>query len=166
MKVLKFLNRHLEEMIMGIFLTIIIAAMVLQIFFRYVLNDSLSWSEELCRYCYIWLMFLAFSFSVSQKSDLRVDVFLNMLPATARRVADLVGLIICLAITGFLFYHSFETVSAVMQTGETSVSIHLPMQYVYVASVVGYGLGTFRYIQRIIQLLAPAKTNDTEGDAA
>lgn len=166
MKIIKFLDKHLEEVVMGILLTIIIVSMVLQIFFRYVLNDSLSWTEELCRYCYIWLMFLAFSFSISQNSDLRVDVFVNMLPNALHRIVDLIGLVICLAVTGFLFYHSFGTVSAVMQTGETSVSLHLPMQYVYAASVVGYGLGTLRYIQRIILLFIPQKSNDTEETAA
>lgn len=165
MKMLKFLDKHLEEVIMGIFLTIIIAAMLLQIFCRYVLNDSLSWSEELCRYCYIWLMFLAFSFSISQNSDLRVDVLINMLPAAVRKIADFIDLIICLAITGFLFYHSFGTVAAVVQSRELSVSLHLPMQYIYAASVVGYGLGTVRYIQRIIRFFSPVKAEDKEEKA-
>ena len=30
------------------------------------------------------------------------------------------------------------------------------MQYVYVASVIGYGLGTVRYVQKIIGMLLPS----------
>ena len=53
MKVIKFLDRRLEEVILVLLLSCIVVIMLCQIVCRYVLNDSLSWSEEFCRYCYI-----------------------------------------------------------------------------------------------------------------
>ena len=58
MKVIKFLDRRLEEVILVLLLSCIVVIMLCQIVCRYVLNDSLSWSEEFCRYCYIWFMFV------------------------------------------------------------------------------------------------------------
>ena len=74
----------------------------------------------------------------------------SLLPAGARRGLEWFNLILCLAVTAFLFYSSFGSVAYVAKTGETSTGLHLPFTYLYASMVVGFGLGTFRYIQRII----------------
>ena len=56
MKTLKFLDKHLEEFIMVLLLSSIVVIMLFQIIRRYIFNDSLSWSEEFCLYCFIWMM--------------------------------------------------------------------------------------------------------------
>ena len=151
MKTLKFLDKHLEEFIMVLLLSSIVVIMLFQIIRRYIFNDSL------CRYCFIWMMFVAFSYSARLGSDLRVDALIGMLPQGCRNIIEIINLILCIMVAGFLFYHSFGTVAGVMETGEASVALKLPMQYVYAASVVGYGLGTVRYIQRLVLFILGLK---------
>ena len=153
MKVLRFLNKHFEEIIMVLTLAAIIVVMTFQIIRRYVFNDSLTWSEEFCRYCYIWMMFVSFSYSIHLKADLRVDALVSILPAGAKKILDFIIMVICLVLTAFLFYNSFGTVANVIATGETSVALHLPLYVVYSSSVVGYGVGTLRYIQQLYALV-------------
>jgi tripartite ATP-independent transporter DctM subunit len=43
-----------------------VATMLLQVFFRYVLNASLSWSEELARLLFVWLTFLGFGLAAQR----------------------------------------------------------------------------------------------------
>ena len=94
MKVLKFLDRHFEEILMVLSLTCIIVVMLFQIVRRYVFNNSLTWSEEFCRYCYIWMMFVAFSYSIHLKADLRVDAVVSLLPQGVKAVLELITLLI------------------------------------------------------------------------
>jgi TRAP-type C4-dicarboxylate transport system permease small subunit len=51
------INRGVEILLgtLGISMTFIVGA---QVFYRYVLNDSLFWSEELARYLLVWISFL------------------------------------------------------------------------------------------------------------
>lgn len=49
-------------------------SVVLQVFFRYVLNLPLTWSEEAARYLNIWAVLLGASLSVKYKDHLRVDL--------------------------------------------------------------------------------------------
>ena len=155
MKAVKWLDKHLEEVILVLLLSLIVLVMLYQIVMRYVFNDSLTWSEEFCRYCFIWFMFVGFSYSIRFDLDLRVDAIVNLLPVAVKKGISAVGLLMCLALTSYLFIHSF-------QTGETSTGLHLPLKFIYAASVVGYGLGTVRYIQRIVMLFTSKKE---KGDA-
>lgn len=101
MKTLKFLDKHLEEFIMVLLLSSIVVIMLFQIIRRYIFNDSLSWSEEFCRYCFIWMMFVAFSYSARLGSDLRVDALISMLPQGCRNIIEIINLILCIMVAGF-----------------------------------------------------------------
>ena len=54
-KILHWLDENLEEFILVIFLIAMTLIMGIQIFCRYVLGMSLSWSEELTRYL-VWIL--------------------------------------------------------------------------------------------------------------
>lgn len=49
-------------------------SVVIQVFFRYVLNLPLTWSEEAARYLNVWAVLLGASLSVKYKDHLRVDL--------------------------------------------------------------------------------------------
>ena len=53
-KILHYLDEYLEEILMVIFLIAMTLIMGIQVFSRYVLGMSLSWSEEITRYLFIW----------------------------------------------------------------------------------------------------------------
>lgn len=61
-KILHWLDENLEEFILVIFLIAMTLIMGIQVFCRYVLGMSLSWSEELTRYLFIWCGFLSVSY--------------------------------------------------------------------------------------------------------
>ena len=54
-KILHWLDENLEEFILVIFLIAMTLIMGIQVFCRYVLGMSLSWSEELTRYL-VWIL--------------------------------------------------------------------------------------------------------------
>ncbi|MFA9424640.1 MAG: TRAP transporter small permease, partial [Sedimentibacter sp.] len=139
MNFLRLLNKHLEKTILVILLTTILLTMLLQIVMRYFFNYSLAWPEELCRYSFIWFMFVAFSYSIQANIDLRVDSVVNMLPVKIQEIVNKATVIIGFLFTAFMFTNSFETVSNVYKTGEYSVAMKLPLYYVYISVVVGFG---------------------------
>ena len=51
---LKWLDENLEEFLMGAFLIGMVLIMGVQVLARYVFGASLSWSEEITRYLFIW----------------------------------------------------------------------------------------------------------------
>ena len=64
MKIIRWLDDNLEEALLIALLVTMTLLMGLQVFSRYILNASLSWSEELTRYLFIWSGFLSISYCI------------------------------------------------------------------------------------------------------
>ena len=54
------------RLLAGTSMLAIVVIMVVQVFARYVLNASLIWAEELCRYILIWQSFLLIGIAYHQ----------------------------------------------------------------------------------------------------
>lgn len=153
MKVLKWLDEHLEEWLLVFLLAAVCITLMIQIIMRYVFNASLSWSEEFARYCFVWSTFLSVSYSIKKASMLRVDIIVQYLPKAARKVIDILMELIVLAFFAFLLYHSFAVVKRIAASGQTSPALGLPMVTVYAALIVGFALACIRGIQKLVSLL-------------
>jgi TRAP-type C4-dicarboxylate transport system permease small subunit len=56
-----------------------------QVFCRYVLNQSLFWSEELARYLLVWLTFLGASTAYRRQAHPGVDILYTRMPPKIRQ---------------------------------------------------------------------------------
>jgi len=61
-KTLNWLDENLEEFLLVVMLAAMTLIMGIQIFSRYALGQSLSWSEEVTRFLFIWSGFLSVSY--------------------------------------------------------------------------------------------------------
>jgi TRAP-type C4-dicarboxylate transport system permease small subunit len=119
----------------------------LQFFTRYVLNDSLAWTEEIARYGLMCVTFIGGAMVTRRNSHIAVVLLPNLLPAwMARLLLALVDLI-TLAFLGLLAYFSVLIVER-MQVQRMTV-FELSMSYVYGAVAFGCFLMLARQVQRV-----------------
>ena len=118
---------------------VIFAAMclvgLLQVFNRFVLNKSLSWSEEFQIFCHVWIVFLAIPIAYRRGAHLSVESFSGMLPPRARRVFDFVIELLWIWFAVALAWLAWR-VSEVAKL-QSSPGLDLPMNWVYYSMVVG-----------------------------
>ena len=101
-------NRSLEYLLFGLGFSMALLVAV-QVFFRYVLNSSLFWSEELARYMLVWLSFAGAGVAYFRNLHPGVDVLTSRLPAGGRRAARMLvhlvtmGLALVMVIAGTQF---------------------------------------------------------------
>ena len=84
-KLSQSLNRWIEPLLFGLGFSMAVIVAV-QVFFRYVLNHSLFWSEELARYLLVWLTFLGASVAYRRKVHTGIDVVFAHMPAATQRI--------------------------------------------------------------------------------
>src|SRR4051794_7502713 len=119
----------------------------LQFFTRYILNDSLAWTEEIARYGLMCVTFIGGAMVTRRASHIAVVLLPNLLPAwTARALLALVDLV-TLGFLGLLAYFSVLIVER-MQVQRMTV-IDLSMSYVYGAVAFGCFLMLGRQLQRV-----------------
>lgn len=108
-----------------------------QIVLRYGFNKAPSWSEELVRFVFIWLTFIAAGMGVRERIHIGIDVVVNLLPVNLQKLA---AAIVNGTIAGFGIFLLATGLEITMGThGQPSPALGLPMSYVY-ASIPVMGL--------------------------
>ena len=153
MKVVRFLDENLEKLICVVCLALMSILIVLQVFFRYVLNNSLSWSEELARYLFIWMIYIGISYGVNMDKHICVDAVYSFMPKGVKKWYAIVAYILFLVFAIAVVYFGILVVGMQISSGQVSPAMGIPMQYIYAAPVVGMVLTAFRLIQKVIEAL-------------
>ena len=157
MNILKWLDENLEKFILCAFLSIMIVVMGIQVTARYVLNSSLTWSEELTRFLFVWSAFLTLPYTIKFGLSLKIDQLLEVFPKGIRKFINIINHILMFVFFVFMFYHSTGVVQSAINSGQRSPALGIPMYIVQISSVVGFGLAAIRILQSLIISLKKTK---------
>ncbi|PHH95906.1 TRAP transporter small permease [Fusobacterium polymorphum] len=149
----KAIDDYLEETILLILLVLMTAIMGVQIVSRYVFQNSLTWSEELVRYMFVWSAFLGVPFCIKHGLSIKVDQFRNLFPVPLQRILMYIDKIIIFLLFLVLFIYSFKVVRATYLSGQTSPAMQLPMWTVQISVTVSSLLSMIRSIQNLLNLV-------------
>jgi C4-dicarboxylate transporter DctQ subunit len=114
---------------------VLTATSFLQVIARYIFQRPPSWSEELARYLFIWLVFIAASVGFRRGVHLGVDFFVSLLPSGLRKATTIgtyVFLSFLLAATAWVGIDMTQMVNF-----QLSPAMRMPMSWVYAAIPVG-----------------------------
>lgn len=115
----------------------------LQFFTRYVLNDSLAWTEEIARYGLMWVVFIGGAMVTRRNTHIAVELLSNVMkPGPMRQVLLAAVDIVKLAFLAFLAYISV-TITERMGIQRMTV-FDLSMSWVYAGVSLGCFLMLFR----------------------
>jgi TRAP-type C4-dicarboxylate transport system permease small subunit len=132
--ILDAIDRGVEWVVAAIF-GVILCIALLQVFSRFALNSSFSWSEEAQIFGHIWIVFFGIPIAYRRGAHLYIETFCDMLPATPRSVFNLLveltwaAFALSLMVLGWM-------VARVAHMQE-SPGLEVPMSYPYSGMVVG-----------------------------
>lgn len=102
-----------------------------QVVFRYVLGAPLPWSEELARYCFVWIVFLGGAIGLERGIHLGVDLFVNLLPPRLRTSLDVLSNVLIGCFAAAVVYASFPVIG--MNLMQHSPAMGVQMSWIYIA---------------------------------
>jgi len=150
LKKINHLLNYLEEYVAGISLVFTSLLVFVQVVLRYMFNYSLSWSEEISRYLIIWFVFIGSSIAVREKAHATMDALTTYLPPKGKRIFSIIANLISISFCVILITSGSTIVSSVMEFGNVTPSIGLPMFIPYLALPVGASLMLIRFLQLLI----------------
>ena len=133
-RALDAIDRAAEWLVAAVFALIVCIAL-LQVFHRFALNSSLSWSEELQIFGHIWIVFLGIPIAYRRGAHLYIETFCDMLPRAPRAAFNLL-----IELTWAAFAVSLMVLGwmvARIAHLQSSPGLELPMSYPYGGMVVG-----------------------------
>ena len=110
---------------------------LLQVFFRYVVNESLFWAEELVRGLMVWGVMISSALVAGSRGHIRVEVLELMLPPLGRRIVVWITDALCIAFSVLLLWAAIELMSRSWL--QRSPLLEIPKWSVYMALAVGAG---------------------------
>jgi TRAP-type C4-dicarboxylate transport system permease small subunit len=124
----------------GILVFWVLAIVVfLQFFTRYVLNDSLAWTEEVARYLLILVAFLGSVTAVRRGAHIMLEFTIRALPPRWGKVLAVISEAITMLFYGGLTWIGIELLQ---KTRQQLVTIPVPKSWIYAVCVASLGVMT------------------------
>lgn len=140
----RILDFPIEDVLGVLALLAAFAVMSVQIFLRYVLNDSLIWSEEAARYLLIAIAFLGCATGCRKACHIRIDVVDLVLPERVRRVLALVVDAVVLFYVAYVAWLAIEIIPILGR--QPSTAMRMPMWVAYGVIAFGFALAALRIV--------------------
>jgi TRAP-type C4-dicarboxylate transport system permease small subunit len=143
---MKFIRKTIESIIIFLFI-VMVSAVFLQVIARYAFNSPPTWTEELARYCQVWIIILASSICIRKRSHLAVDYLSHKFaPLMNRFLQILISLLMAV-------YVAVVTVFGwrLMVVGhyQLSPAMQINMSYIYVIFPLG---GLLMFIEAVLSI--------------
>ena len=111
---------------------------LLQVFFRYVLNESLFWAEELVRGLMVWGVMISSALVAASRGHIRVEVLELMLPPAGRKAVVWISDALTIAFSVILLCAAIQLMDRSWL--QRSPLLEVPKYTVYMALAIGAGL--------------------------
>ena len=147
--------QRLNDYVGIIFICVMLIAVAVQVFYRYVLNNPLPWPEELARYLFVWITYIGLVKVVRENSHYRIDFLLLRMPKRLQILFEiffdsLVVLLLLLALYGSfaLIKANRVILSPAMQVPIIVVYLALPVTaLLMLPQLINFIIGNFRQLR-------------------
>lgn len=141
--------------VLNIVIALLLAAMVLMVFgnvvLRYAFNSGLSWSEEMSRFCFVWLTFIGTVVTYREHSHLGVETLVIRLDRRGRQVCLFLTNVLVLICASIFFWGTWQQagINASMSSPVTRIS----MIWIFgIGFVAAGGIGLIALLRIFAQL--------------
>ncbi len=139
-----------EDWTLFITVMVVLIALFVNVIMRYTINYSLAWSEELVREVIIYTTLIGCSAAVKNRSMIKVDVLLQLVPITKYPLLFFSNLV-TLVFAAMMLYYGWQIAALQATTGQKTIILEIPLVYLYALMPLMGAMMTVRTIQVMYQ---------------
>ena len=152
----KFLQKYdkFEEYLLIGTLVFNVLLIFSQILMRTIFNYSLSWTEELSRYIFIWQTWLGTSIALKYKQHIRVEILINFLKKIKnKKKLEVLVNFIWIGFSIFLLYAGILLSKSMIARNVLSSGMRIPLVFTYSCLPISSLIVLIRLINNTINLI-------------
>lgn len=163
MKILCWLDKNLEKYLCCILLSAMTLIIVAQLILRWT-GLPLAWTEEIARYCFVWLIYIACAYGVRLRKHIKVDAVMLLFKKKGQFRLKIISNVLFLAFCIIITYYGVILIGKIhFVQHQVSPAIQLPMAIPYASFVVGCILMSIRLVQDTILLFKERRDEIASG---
>lgn len=151
----KLLNRF-EDLVLILMFAAMVIIIFVQVIMRYGFNNSLSWSEELGKFLFVWLSWFGISIGARRGEHIKITMFTDKLSFVPAQVMNILAEIVVFIICAVTAYYSASLVMS--QAHVRFAGIKISMSWGYLSVAVGCVMMMIRNILSIVQSISAIRT--------
>jgi TRAP-type C4-dicarboxylate transport system permease small subunit len=144
----RFVARGLEYLVGGLFIAIAATALA-QVFARYVLGNSLTWTLELDILLMIWAVWLGAAIGIHRKAHLRISLLIERLSEGKRKSLMVIFDLLTLTFLTVVGWKGIAVIESV--EGTVLTSMDLPRGFMVSAAPVGAGFMILFFLPNLFE---------------
>jgi TRAP-type C4-dicarboxylate transport system permease small subunit len=133
-----------------------------QVVLRFVFGSANSWSEEIARYWFIWVIFIATSYAAKEDVHIKIDFLTSFWPGNIKKYIVAIGLVTNIAFSIFIAYNGIFYAMNVHRQGQYGPGTSIPLWINFCAIPIGYGLMSARLLTRLRKSFSKKDTHEGE----
>lgn len=128
------LGFHAMKVAVALLLAAMVAMVFGNVFLRYVFNSGIVVSEELSRWCLVWMTFIGAVVALRERQHLGMDVLIQKLPLAGKKACLVVSHLLMLYVTWLFLAGSWR---------QTLLNYDVPAPVTNLSTGWFYGIGVF-----------------------
>ena len=158
------LLRRLANVVAVALMATMFVSFLLQIFFRYVLDSPLGWTEEVTVLCWVWVVLWCAAFVVSDRAEVRFDIVYAAVPERVRRAFAFVASVAFVVLLAWSLPATWNYVTFMKR--EHSAYLHMRFDRLYSIYLVFAVACIVRHVALAWQALAASPRDEASAGAS
>lgn len=134
----------------GLLLGVIVA--FINVVLRYAFDMSLPWAGELTNYLFIWSALFGAAYGFKHGAHISITLLIERMPAILMKAFLIFANILSILYLGLLSYFGYELVLMLMDFGEMSVDLNIPMWIPHLVLPIAFALAAYRVFEKLLEI--------------
>jgi TRAP-type C4-dicarboxylate transport system permease small subunit len=158
MNLINTIDENMEKGLLIVTLSLMTVFIIIQVVMRYVLQMSLTWSEEFIRWTFVWFIWIGISYGFKVRRHVSIPMVVDLLPQRSRLAISAFSHILMAVFFIALFYYGYKQAISPLIMRRTAITLYWPFTemrvsslWLYASMPLGALLSAFRLTQNAIQ---------------
>ena len=144
------IKRPIEDYAAGFFLIVLVILLSVQILLRFAFGKTLSWSEEVSRFAFVWAVYFGFVVAARENKHIRVTAQFHHLPPKAQIILFTLADVIWSVFNFVMVFVSAKFTLSMIRYPYVSQTTGLNLLWVFVIVPLGFAFMGLRVLQVMV----------------